>query len=287
MTSFSAPLRSLTLIALAAGMAHAAVDITSVSPNHGVITGGTVVVITGTGLAGLDTAAEITFGGTAVASVISFSATQVVVTTPVMTQGSIAVAGSDGGSSDSLAGFIAYESDVAALQINISVSIAQTLYLAWTAATKNDNPVDGTGGDAVVEGDTSPVNWSLNTVALGQVKTTVGDHANYYFQVRNTGNGPIDVTARETASAPSAGVANWSVAGTMVPTTNVYVLAASTDGSTWQPFGGAPVNLLSTGGASLATHATLDVDLLFQAPTAVTSFGTRAITVTLTATTPD
>jgi len=275
MTSFSAPLRSLTLIALAAGMAHAAVDITSVSPNHGVITGGTVVVITGTGLAGLDTAAEIIFGGTAVASVISFSATQVVVTTPVMTQGSIAVAGSDGGPIDSLAGFIAYESDVAALQINISVTINQILYLAWTASTVVANV-------AVTEGDTSAVTWALGTMTVAQIKETASDAA-YDFQVRNTGNGPIDVTVHESSSA-----AYWTRSADLVAGVDEYVLGVSTTGGApWTVIGADNTQASAEISAALAAFGTRSFDLYFQAPTSVTSFGAKAMALLVTATTPD
>jgi len=306
MTSFSAPLRSLTLIALAAGMAHGAASITNVSPNHGVYTGGTVVVITGTGLGGLNLASEITFGGTAVASVISSSATQLVVTTPNMTSnGNKAIAWDDGSGDTGTYGtsFVAYETNAASLDINISVSIAQTLYLAWTAETIAN-------GTRVAEGDTTAVSWNIGAVTVAQLVETATvtsaaspaapTAADYNFEVRNTGNGPIDVAIFEKTGS-GGGTAGWTLSGTMVPGVDFYVLAVKTPNytaTTWYPLGTAdPVNSGQTAAASeitlgqagghLAPFATQAFDLLFQAPTSVTTFGTKTMTVTVVATATD
>jgi len=297
MTSFSAPLRSLTLIALAAGMAHAAVDITSVSPNHGVITGGTVVVITGTGLSGVDTVGEVKFGGSGgvnAASIISSSATQIVVTTPAgMTQGALALYITDGTSNTSSANFIAYETNTATLDINISVSIAQTLYLAWTAET-----IGKTAGVStrIAEGDTSAVSWDIGAVTVAQLveTATVTSAASpaaptaldVNFEVRNTGNGPIDLAIRE-----SNGAAVWTRSSTLTPATDIYVLAvmAVPRQPTWAPIdavvAASAVEISPVAG--LAPNVTQAFDLLFQAPTSVTSFGAKAMTVTVVATIPD
>lgn len=79
-------------------------DITSVSPPSGLAAGGTQLTISGTGLAG---ATSVTVGG-ATASVVSNSATALVVTTPAGTVGSADVVVTTASGSDTLAGGFTY-----------------------------------------------------------------------------------------------------------------------------------------------------------------------------------
>lgn len=79
-------------------------DITSVSPPSGSAAGGTQLTISGTGLAG---ATSVTVGG-ATASVVSNSATELVVTTPAGTVGSADVVVTTANGSDTLAGGFTY-----------------------------------------------------------------------------------------------------------------------------------------------------------------------------------
>jgi hypothetical protein len=179
----------------------AAPVVTAVNPSVGPTSGGTVVTITGTGLAG---ATSVTFGGAPAATFTVNSATQITATTPVHAAGAAAVVVTKPGANSS-------NSDVA-------------FFYANTPAITTLSPDQGTtaGGTVVTISGTGFT--GATAVSFGGAPAT-GFTVNSDSQITATAPAQVAGTAQVVVTAPggtSAGAAYLYIAApvitTLVPT---------------------------------------------------------------------
>ncbi|MGA9673360.1 MAG: IPT/TIG domain-containing protein [Terracidiphilus sp.] len=187
--------------------------VSSVSPNSGVVAGGTTVTITGTNFA---TGATVTFGSTAATNVVVVSSTSITATTPAGTVGAVTVTVTLNGQSGSLASGFTYigQPTVTGVSPNSGSTLGQTavtitgtnfasgatVTFGGTAAT-NVVVVSSTSITATTPAGTA----GAVTVAVTNVGSQTGSLASgFTYVVTNNVTAPGNLTAALTGtSAPT------------------------------------------------------------------------------------
>lgn len=141
--------------------------IASLTPTMGSVSGGTVVVITGTDLTNVT---SVTFGGTAGTSMTVDSATQITVTTPAGSAGAVDVVVSDGTNPDStLTGGFTY---TAAMPVITSISPTSGPETGGTVVTVTGTDLDT--ATSVTFGGTAGTNMTIVSASEITVQTPAG-----------------------------------------------------------------------------------------------------------------
>ncbi|OWK39897.1 Flagellar hook-length control protein FliK [Fimbriiglobus ruber] len=241
-------------------------EVTSISPSSGTVAGGTTVTITGTNLGG---ATAVTFGGTA-ATILSDSATQLVVTDPAGAAGTVdvVVTTSGGTSQAETADKFTYQS-AAPYVTSINPSVGPTA--GGTTVTLTGTGL--AGATAVTFGGTSAtiVSDSASQIVVTTppgaagiadvlVTTSAGTSAGSpaYAFVYTAPTGPT-VASVSPSSGPAAGGTTITIAGTNL------------GGATAVTFGGTTATILSDSATQLVVTdpagatGTVDVVVTTQA----------------------
>ena len=277
-----------------AGTASAAVNpalnITAMSLHYGSTTGGTTLLITGTGFlsdADIATAANTTFGGTAATAVIILTDTSMAAIAPAHAAGAGSVVISDG--TDTSANTAA---DDFTFLAPLSASVAAGTQLNPTGATFLNiggasfaSAADLTTAKvtATIGGVNAPVTWvNATTVKLTVPAGTPSNTPTNIVLLTNGVAGPADTNAKYVAVVKSLSVTSGSVAGggTVAVTGKGFTGA----GATWVFGATAATCTLGTGSALLIdttasctvpAHAVGPVTVSFT-PASSTPYGTLA-----------
>jgi len=199
---------------------HASPDLVSLSPDNGPTSGGTPVILTGTGFTGVGTT-TVTFDGTPATNVNVVSSTQITCTTPAHAAGAVDVTVTNYFGSDTLPGGFTYNNapDVT------NVTPADGSTSGGTSVTVTGTDFTGGGAVTVTFGTTPATN--VNVVSSTQITCTTPAHA----------AGAVDVTvANDFGSDTLSSGFTYNNAPSV---TNV----TPADGST---SGGTPVTLTGT-----------------------------------------
>ncbi|MGA2122555.1 MAG: IPT/TIG domain-containing protein [Methanoregula sp.] len=184
--------------------------ISTISPSAGSVTGGQTVTITGTNFEPAGTSAGVTMGGHA-ATVVSHSATQIVVTTPAGTAGSqsVVVTISDGQTATTSYTYDAVPTVTGISPSHGSVSGGQTITIKGTHLQTSGSSlgvtIDGVAATSVTAVNPTTITATTPAGAAGvkNVVVTIGDGQT----VTDTGAYTYDEVPTATTVTPSAGSA--------------------------------------------------------------------------------
>ncbi|MEK6986280.1 MAG: IPT/TIG domain-containing protein [Candidatus Thermoplasmatota archaeon] len=204
---------SFTFINPASATPPTTLAVTSVTPTGGPTTGGTAVIITGSGFAA-GRALDVKFGGVSATQVQFVNANQIRAVAPVGIAGAVAVSvtNPDASTPASLANAFTYRAQVV---IN-SLSVSSVLTSGGTAVTITG---DGFGGRSVAGGVTTLASTTITSATAAFTAADIG------FRISGTGI-PAGATITAIGSSTSATI---SAAATAAGTGVTFTLLCSTD----------------------------------------------------------
>ena len=153
----------------------AAPSVASVSPNTGLITGGTAVTINGTGF---EPGATVTFGGTAASGVVVVNATAITATTPAHAAGTVNVVVTNGdGQAGTLTNGYTYMAVLAPTNLVATAQTTTSVLVSWTA-------VSGAASYEIARSSSGLSFSVIGTSASASLSDAVAASTAYLYEVR-------------------------------------------------------------------------------------------------------